>query len=265
MNLPPYSVIIPAYNAVAHLADAVGSVRQQAHPPAEIIIVDDGSTDDTAALAASLGSDVRTFRQSNQGPAAARNHGIAQARHATLAFIDADDLWPADKIARQLGHLDAHPELEMVLGLQQTFQLAAESADPTAPLRPRFDPPSFIFLVGCGVYRRTVFDRVGCFDPTLRYGEDTDWFFRSWEQDTPMHMLFEPMLYYRIHVGGMTHGRDAVAKGYLRVLKKSIDRRRTQNGTLGAVGVRAFPWLFKQTTPEQLSTILAQSASPRTV
>jgi hypothetical protein len=77
-----------------------------------------------------------------------------------------------------------------------------------------------------------------------------------------MHMLFEPMLHYRIHVGGMTHGRDAVQKGYLRVLKKSIDRRRLQSGAVGTVGVRAFPWLFKQTTPEQLASILAQTATP---
>jgi glycosyltransferase involved in cell wall biosynthesis len=261
-NLPPYSVIIPTYNAVTYLAETVANVRSQPHPPAEIIIVDDGSTDSTAALAQSLGPDIRYFHQVNQGPAAARNLGISHARHDILAFIDADDLWPDNKIARQLGYLVDHPELEMVLGLQQTFQHVSDPADPSAPWLPRFDPPSFIYLVGCGVYRRSVFNRVGLFDVTLRYGEDTDWFFRSWEQDTPMHMLFEPMLHYRIHVGGMTHGRDVVQKGYLRVLKKSIDRRRLQSGALGTVGVRAFPWLFKQTTPEQLASILAQTATP---
>ena len=257
-HLPPYSVIIPAYNATAHLAEAVASVRRQPHAPAEIIVIDDGSTDDTAALAASLGPDIRCLRQENQGPAAARNHGIAHARHDHLAFIDADDLWPENKIERQLGHLAAHPELEMVLGLQQTFQLVADPAHPDAPRRPRLDEPAFIFLVGCGVYRRAAFERVGLFDPSMRYSEDTDWFFRSWEQDTPMHVLFEPMLHYRIHVGGMTHGRDAVAKGYLRALKKSLDRRR-QNG---AVAARSFPWLFKQATPAQLQAILDERSAP---
>lgn len=257
MSLPPYSLVIPAYNASAYLAEAVASVRAQIQAPAEIIVVDDGSTDDTADVARSLGADVRYFRQENQGPAAARNHGIRQTRHDILAFIDADDLWPSNKIERQLGHLSAHPELEMVLGLQQMFQ---HVSDPAALPRLRFDPPSFIYLVGCGVYRRSVFDRVGLFDVSLRYGEDTDWFFRSLEQDTPMQMLFEPMLHYRIHPGGMTHGRDVVQKGYLRVLKKSIDRRRLQNSAVGAVGVRAFPWLFKQTSPEELAVILAQNA-----
>lgn len=260
MNLPPYSAIIPAYNAVAFLAETVANIRSQSHPPAEIIIADDGSTDGTAALAQSLGPDIRYVHQSNQGPAAARNLGIAHARHEILAFIDSDDLWPDNKIDRQLGYLAAHPELEMVLGLHQTFQLVSDPTDPSAPRRPRFDPPSFVYLVGCGVYRRAAFDRVGLFDATLPYGqEDTDWFFRSWEQDTPMHMLFETMLHYRIHVGGLTHGRDAVAKGYLRILKRSIDRRRLQNGTLGTVPARAFPWNFRQTTPEQLATIFSQN------
>lgn len=258
-DLPPYSVIIPAYNAVTFLAEAVANVRSQPHPPAEIIIVDDGSTDDTAALAQSLGPDIRCFHQTNQGPAAARNLGISQARHDILAFIDADDLWPANKIDRQLGYLAAHPEFEMVLGLHQAFQLVADPVDPSTPHRPRFAPPFFIYLVGCGIYRRSVFDRVGLFDVTLRYSEDTDWFFRSWELDTPMHILFEPMLHYRIHAGGMTHGRDTVAKGFLRVIKKSLDRRRIQSGEPGTVGARSFPWLSKQSTPEQLASILAQN------
>ncbi len=258
-NLPPYSVIIPAYNAVTHLAEAVANVRSQPHAPAEIIIVDDGSTDSTAALAQSLGPDIRYFHQTNQGPAAARNLGISHARHDILAFIDADDLWPGNKIERQLGHLAAHPEFEMVLGLHQTFRHISDPAAPSAPSRPRFDPPSFIYLVGCGIYRRSVFDRVGLFDVTLRYGEDTDWFSRSWELNTPMHILLETMLHYRRHAGGMTHGRSAIANGYLHVLKKFIDRRRLHGGELGTVGARSFPWFFKQTSPEQLASILAQN------
>jgi len=250
-HLPPYSVIIPAYNATAHLAEAVASVRRQPHAPAEIIVIDDGSTDDTAALAASLGPDIRCLRQENQGPAAARNHGIAAARHDHLAFIDADDLWPADKIAKQLGLLVEHPDLQMVLGLQQFFRLAPDPEQPDGPPIPRFEQPSFIYLVGCGVYRSSVFKRIGGFDETMRYGEDTDWFFRSWEQDTPMRIILEPMVHYRQHAGGMTHGRDAVQKGYLRVLKKSMDRRR-QNGAL-----RPFPLLFKELSREQLEATLA--------
>jgi glycosyltransferase involved in cell wall biosynthesis len=258
-NLPPYSVIIPAYNAVTYLAEAVANIRSQPHSPAEIIIVDDGSSDGTASLAQSLGPDIRYFHQTNQGPAAARNLGISHARHDILAFIDADDLWPDHKIERQLGHLAAHPELEMVLGLHQTFRHVADPLDPAAPARPRFDPPVFIYLVGCGIYRRSVFTHVGLFDVTLRYGEDTDWFSRSWEKNTPMHILFEPMLHYRRHPGGMTHGRNAIANGFMRVIKKSIDRRRLQNDEPGTAGARSFPWFFKQTTPEELAAILSQN------
>lgn len=251
IDLPAYSLIIPAYNATQYLAEAVDSVRRQSHAPAEIIIVDDGSTDDTAAVAQFLGPDIRYFYQENQGPSAARNYGIAQARHEFLAFIDADDLWPDGKVAQQLGLLAQQPELQMVLGLQQSFRLVADPDNPAAPPVATYETPSFIYLVGCGIYRRTVFESVGGFDTSMRYGEDTDWFFRSWEIDTPMRMIMEPMIHYRLHPGGMTHGRGIVEKGYLRVLKKSIDRRR-ENGN-----VRAFPLLFKEITREQLESVLA--------
>ncbi len=250
-NLPPYSLIIPAYNAATYLPEAVASVRRQIQGPAEIIIVDDGSTDNTADVARDLGDDILYVLQENQGPAAARNHGIRLATHDILAFIDADDLWPADKIEKQLGLLVEQPDLEMVLGLQQSFRIDADPDATEAPPQPRFEKMSFIYLIGCGIYRKAAFDRVGVFDETMRYGEDTDWFFRSWELDTPMHMVLEPMIHYRLHPGGMTHGRDTVQKGYLRVLKKSMDRRR-QNGS-----VRPFPLLFKEITREQLESVLA--------
>lgn len=249
MNLPPYSVVIPAYNAAAHLAEAVASVRAQAHAPAEIIVVDDGSTDDTVALARTLGPDVRCLSQPNQGPSVARNRGIEEATCEYLAFIDADDLWPEGKIARQLGHLAAHPADEMALGLQETFVV---EQTPEGPRR-HHRQAGFMYLVGCAVYRATAFKRIGPFDPGMRYSEDSDWFFRAWEQELPMHFSLETELYYRSHPGGMTFGRDIAAKGCLKALKRSLDRRRASGGG----PARPFPWLMRQYTPEQLKEIFA--------
>src|SRR6185503_2024667 len=116
---PPFdgrdvSAVIPAYQAAAFLADAVESVLAQTEPVGEIVVVDDGSTDGTAAVAASFGDRVRYVRQENQGVAAARNRGVAEARGRLVAFLDADDTWEPEKTARQLAHLRAHPDYAAV-------------------------------------------------------------------------------------------------------------------------------------------------------
>lgn len=112
MSAELVSVVIPAYNAVATLDDTLRSVRAQTHEALEIIVVDDGSRDETAELArrhAAADARVRVVEQANAGVAAARNTGWAQARSDFIAFVDADDLWHATKIERQLAALKADP------------------------------------------------------------------------------------------------------------------------------------------------------------
>jgi len=100
--VPALSVIVPCYNMGRFLPEAVESVLAQGHPELQIIVVDDGSTDDTAACVRALPHPVEYIRQDNRGPAAARNRGIRAARHDVLGFIDADDLWPPGKLRLQL-------------------------------------------------------------------------------------------------------------------------------------------------------------------
>lgn len=224
VDSPAISVVIPCYNMGRFLAEAVKSITDQRYENLEIILVDDGSNDDTRARADALPVPVRFVRQDNRGPAAARNRGIAEARHDLLAFIDADDLWPADKLRLQIPPLLEDPARDFVLGQQRSFELrpgaAADSGDY------QFHAPQFIFLVGCGLYRRRTFDRVGLFDEQMRFSEDTDWFFRCREANLSYVVLPDVTVFYRRHAGSMTHGLDSVGKGYLGALKKSIDRRR---------------------------------------
>ena len=120
---PLVSVIVPAYNAARFLPHAVESIRRQDYLPLEIVIVDDGSTDDTAEVARDLGSDIRYVYQPNAGPAAARNRGLEQARRELIAFLDADDEWPPDKLRIQVGRLLAEPELDVVTGRTHYIRL----------------------------------------------------------------------------------------------------------------------------------------------
>jgi glycosyltransferase involved in cell wall biosynthesis len=225
---PGISVILPCYNMARFLGEAVESVIAQQHPDLEIIVVDDGSTDDTAAVARALPACVRTFHQENRGPAAARNLGLTAARHELVAFVDADDLWPRDKLRLQLPRLLEDPGREFVVGQHQAFVLREGAPEGSRDYVFSAPPPHFIFLLGCGLYRRRVFDRVGVLDESMRYSEDTDWFYRCREAGLAYLEQPDVTVFYRRHAASMTHGRDVIGKGFLHALKKSIDRRRTR-------------------------------------
>ena len=131
------SVIMPVYNGERFLLDAVRSVEAQGLERLEILVIDDGSTDGTAAILAGLGSRVRAVRQPNRGPAAARNQGLALARGNVIAFLDADDLWSPGGLADMLAHLEAHPEIDIVQGL---IERRCSSAGRSLAAQPSSDP-----------------------------------------------------------------------------------------------------------------------------
>src|SRR3989442_14959767 len=111
---PSVSVVIPVYNGERYLVDAIQSVLDQTYQNFEVIVVDDGSTDGSAAVAKRFGEAIRFVHQANGGVCKARNTGIAAARGGYLAFLDQDDLWLPDKLAVQVAYLDSHPEVGAV-------------------------------------------------------------------------------------------------------------------------------------------------------
>lgn len=112
---PRFSVVIPLYNKEAHVGDTLASIARQSHPPLEVIVVDDGSTDGSASkvLTANL-SGLRVVAQANAGPACARNRGIAEAAGDWIAFLDADDFWLPDHLETLAGLIDAYPAADVV-------------------------------------------------------------------------------------------------------------------------------------------------------
>jgi glycosyltransferase involved in cell wall biosynthesis len=223
MREPRLSVIIPAFNAEAFLAEAIESVRHQSYRNLEIIVVDDGSTDATAGIAARFAG-VRVLAQGRGGPSAARNRGLRAADGDLVAFLDADDWWSASKLATQLPRLREDPNLEAVSGYVQCVRPAGRAAGGGAVVDA--GPPRLLPSFGSLVARRAAFDRVGALDESLRHGEDIDWFMRSRALGLRSVAVPEVVLYYRLHGGNATHGTTPDEIGYARAVKKLLDQRR---------------------------------------
>jgi glycosyltransferase involved in cell wall biosynthesis len=197
--MPPavISVVIPVYNAEAYLAQALESAARQTYPRIEVLVIDDGSTDRSAEVARGHpDSRIRVARQPNEGPAAARNHGVRLARGDFLAFLDADDVWDPVKLELQLEALRVHPDAAMAFG---DLVPVHDAVDPhTGDLIPCGDAmhaPS----VGTLLIRAADFHRVGCFDPRWRVGEFIDWYARARDLGLEEVVLPRVLLQRRLH------------------------------------------------------------------
>jgi glycosyltransferase involved in cell wall biosynthesis len=215
------SVVIPAYNAAPFLAAAIGSVQRQAHAATQIIVVDDASTDETLALARAIPG-VLCIAESHRGIGATRNSGIAAASGDLLAFLDADDLWADDKLARQLAVLESRPEVDLVGGRVEQF-FDSPLAAPTAAAPP---PAADGLMAGAMLIRRAAFDRVGTFRTDLAVGEFLDWHSRAVNCGLTMHMLSQVVLRRRIHGNNTVLKQRGNYANYLSVLKSHLDRKR---------------------------------------
>lgn len=225
MGSAEISVIVPVYNAEAYIAEALDSILGQTHPPREIIVIDDGSTDGTQEVVSQYRNAVICLRQENRGPAAARNTGLERATGRLIAFLDADDLWPPDALAESSRVLQENPEIGVVLG-RTRFLRRVDRPDAGAQwqdsLVARFYPQ-----LGSALFRRAVFDEVGAFDAHLAYSEDIDWFIRARERGVHIHATERISLIHRLHSGNMTGAVNPADFRLAAVLKRSLDRRRT--------------------------------------
>jgi glycosyltransferase involved in cell wall biosynthesis len=230
------SVIIPNLNMGAYLPDAVASVMRQQVPVEEVLIVDAGSTDDSIEVISRLADEhpcVRLLYSDKQNPSAVRNRGIEQSRGEIIAVVDADDLWPEDKLKRQLERLRSEPRVDVVSGFVHYFdKLDRRRLAPAADSRTE---TLFHVHLGAAIFRHEVFGRVGCFDESLLYSEDVDLLLRIREADIPMTIIRARTLFYRRHDSSlMAQSNPAKEKDFKRVLAASIMRRRRQ-GRLGAM------------------------------
>jgi glycosyltransferase involved in cell wall biosynthesis len=215
------SVIVPVYNAEAFLAEAIESAQAQTLPPDEIIVVDDGCTDASAAIAQRYG--VTLLRQPNRGVSDARNLAISHATGDFLALLDADDIWAETKLADQLQALREHPEAGYALGYHRYLFEGDRPADWFIRTRVEDSEPGYSPSVW--MVRRSTWEQVGAFEPGRRVGEDLDWLARANDLGITFHMVPKVLLLRRIHDNNLT-GLPDIRRAWLRVLRASTARKR---------------------------------------
>ena len=237
---PSITVVIPCFNAGRYIAATLKSVLAQDIAGLEVVVVDDGSSDRSAALVRQNFPAVRLIEQANQGVASARNLGLHEARGEWVAFIDADDLWLPGKLQAQFELLRRNTRARMACTAWQVWtsidpeppaaylaELRAQAGDVT-----RWQGPSgWIYpelLLDCVVWtstvlaHRSVFEEVGVFDPDLRIGEDYDLWLRA-SRVTPILRAGQPYALYRMHPASITKGAPEANYGNV-VVSRALAR-----------------------------------------
>ena len=236
MNEQQISVILPVFDGALFVAEAIESVLTQNYDPLQLIVINDGSTDNTEQIVQAY-PQITYIYQENAGVAVARNAGLAAATGEYITFIDADDLWPPQKLAIQMDFLKANPQVQIVMGRTQFVYMQDARLRTTGEGAPMHQV-TFVFL-GSGLYRHSTFDQVGGFNPEIRGGDDLDWFIRAAEHDITIESIPNVMLHRRLHAENLTNSLQEVRAGIFKIIKYSLDRRRTQGITYSG---NILPW-----------------------
>ena len=209
------SIFAPAHNAAVFFASWIESIRAQEYEDMEAILVDDGSTDDLAALAANGPAFLHYVRQENRGPAAARNAGIRIATGEYVAFLDLDDRWARGHLRCAVDALEQSHDAGIAQGLIRNTAGGCYCSE------------AYRFInLGASVFRRGVFDQCGKLDESLRFAEDFDFMTRCWENGVRKLDLDTVSLLYHRHEANMTNGLSTIDLGAVQVYKRRLERMR---------------------------------------
>jgi glycosyltransferase involved in cell wall biosynthesis len=223
------SVVIPTYNYGRFIDGAIRSVLEQTRPPDEIVVVDDGSTDDTARVVEGFGDAVKYVRQNNAGVCAARNRGVAESHGDLIAFLDADDLWEPACLEMLLAKFTGDERIGLVhCGMRefddasgQTIRIVLEGGeDRLAENLLLWEGP--VIAGPCSVIvTRTAFDDVDGFDTQMKVGEDWDFYYRIARK---FQVRFVPQLlvHYRSHANAAHRNVAEMERGMLRFYEKAF-------------------------------------------
>ncbi len=218
------SVIIPVFNAQRFLCEAIDSVLAQTLPADQIIVVNDGSTDESEEMIRNYGGQIDYFYQENMGPGSARNRGLEQARGDFISFLDADDIYLPTKLEDQHALLAENESLGIVICKTRDFSCFETDS------RARSTPEHSEFRQGQAqtwMVRRNVFERVGAFKSRDEVGlaEGSDWILRAQNAMTPMLRLEECLVLRRLHDANSTRHRDFHLRSIALLMKQRVKQR----------------------------------------
>ena len=194
---PTVSAVIPVHNGQAYVAEAIESVLAQSHPPIECLVIDDGSTDGTRDAVAAFGDAVRYVHQPQRGVSSARNRGTEMAHGGLVAFLDHDDIWLADKLARQIEAIQAGRATMAGSDLVSGMVL--------------FDGTEIVSCSSTGLVRRRELLAMGGFDPELAMSADWDLLLRVLLEGG-LEYVDEPLVLYRVHDSNMSRHVSAMER-----------------------------------------------------
>jgi glycosyltransferase involved in cell wall biosynthesis len=222
---PTVGVVMPARDAERYIGAAIESVLTQGVAGIELVLVDDGSTDRTAAIGESFGQPVTVLRCEPRGPAAARNAGLRHLVTDFIGFLDADDLWPLGSLAVRLEALAADPEADLCFGHMIQFISPDLPADEQRRLR--VDPrPQPAWASSAMLARRSAFERVGLLPEHRRAGDFLEWLVGARNAGLRSLMLEQVVLHRRLHLNNLTRREPEANAHYLAVVRAELARRR---------------------------------------
>lgn len=225
MNFPFVSVILAVKNGEQYIEDALTSVFEQEYEPLEIIVIDDGSTDQTTEIIKKFGRKIKLIKQASSGVSAARNRGIREAKGDLIAFQSHDDLWTANKLKTQINFMLKNPDILFTVGKVEHF-LDEEGVIP-AGFRPELlEGHHTAYIPETLVAKREVFDLVGFFDESFPIGEDVDWFARAKDLNIASAVVPQVLLNKRIHGANSHLTTNVNNQNLLRAIRNSIARKR---------------------------------------
>jgi len=221
---PRISVVIPCYNAAKYVGAAIQSVLDQDHDNFEILVTDDGSSDDSAAVIQAFGDRVDYVWQENGGICAARNNSLRRVTGEYVAFLDADDLWTSDSLPVRLNHLRRHEDIDFVFGAVEAF--LSEDVSQEEAAKSRLPEVQTGRLAGSVLCRADSFFRVGYFDESLRLGETFDWLLRAKDSGLKEQEINHVVLLRRVHDTNTVKQDKGINQQYLQALRQSLARRK---------------------------------------
>jgi glycosyltransferase involved in cell wall biosynthesis len=225
---PLVSVVMPVFDGARHVAEAIECVLAQNYRPLELIVVDDGSTDDSAAIVRRYGSPVRLTAQAHEGCGSARNQGATLASGEYLAFCDADDRLPTDRLRRQLAVLECDSSIDAVFGDIEEFVSPDLDERVTSLLRAPIARRSVRMMITM-LLRTDSFWRVGPFATDLGRALELDWLARADDLGLRIEPCNGVVTHRRLHDGSTGFRRRGDERDYVRAARSAIARRRQRS------------------------------------